>query len=356
MTIDAILQSGVAGGVHGRQAIERERRGVGKDQAIPDEKHPSLAERDLAVVFADQARALRDQQIPSELGVVDRLGDGREHDARQVRVDAGDERCRDHGARHHLIGRDGRLDRVLTDHASIAAATERTSFERTVADGRDARSRALGCATGSAAVSRQALAQPAFAVLPSDCSNERRAAPWRHPRLRARAPLAPRDAASVRGRGDARPGSGCFLARRGTSPCPSRREAVCRGSELAGSAGLGGSKLGVVGRQPIDPFGARDTIDVVQLGTHVSKAQAGPQRPDCHAQHEAHHRHDCADEHAAIEPGDGPRARAKRQRVGIGLRAHDPPFGPTSLRPMRTTCALSPPRRSSAAPKSRSTM
>jgi hypothetical protein len=62
MPIDAILQAGIAGRVSAGQIVERERGRVGQDDAIPDDLNAALPVTDLAVVAAEDARALRDQQ------------------------------------------------------------------------------------------------------------------------------------------------------------------------------------------------------------------------------------------------------------------------------------------------------
>ena len=61
MIIDVVL---------GRNSLRRrplpfqnDRRAVGHDDAIPDEQHARLPECDLAVVLADQPRALRDEEL-----------------------------------------------------------------------------------------------------------------------------------------------------------------------------------------------------------------------------------------------------------------------------------------------------
>jgi hypothetical protein len=62
MIIDAILQPGIAFGVRAGLAFEHDRAAVREDQPVPDQQHAALAEADAAVILADDARALRDQQ------------------------------------------------------------------------------------------------------------------------------------------------------------------------------------------------------------------------------------------------------------------------------------------------------
>src|SRR5207237_2844353 len=62
-----------------------------------------LPEGDVAIIFADQPRTLRDQQKSSCYRVVDILGHLRHHLSGQVGVEAGDQGRCDDGARHELV-------------------------------------------------------------------------------------------------------------------------------------------------------------------------------------------------------------------------------------------------------------
>ena len=78
---------------------------VGHDEPVPDEQHTRLAEGDLAVVLADEARALRDEEVRAGRAVIDILRHLRGDLAGQIGADAGDERRRDDGAGLQDIGR-----------------------------------------------------------------------------------------------------------------------------------------------------------------------------------------------------------------------------------------------------------
>mmetsp|Transcript_1025 Transcript_1025/g.2594 ORF Transcript_1025/g.2594 Transcript_1025/m.2594 type:complete len:409 (+) Transcript_1025:2413-3639(+) len=121
--IDAILQAGVTGRVGAREVVELQRRRVRQDDAVPHHLHAALPVAHLAVVFAQDARALGDQQKLARGRVVDRLRHRDDHVARQVRLDARHQRPGDHRSRHDLIRRDR--------HLQIAgvAGFRRTAFQ-----------------------------------------------------------------------------------------------------------------------------------------------------------------------------------------------------------------------------------
>ena len=93
MVVDLILQARVTLGVGPRLALEHDRAPVGHDEAIPDEEGPRLAEGDLRVVLADEARPLRDLQEFSGRAVVNVLGHLGGDLAGQIGAQAGDQRC-----------------------------------------------------------------------------------------------------------------------------------------------------------------------------------------------------------------------------------------------------------------------
>ena len=109
MPIDAILQAGVAGWVGADQVVELERGCVRQDHPVPHHLHAGLPVAHLAVVAAEDARALRDQQMAAGGRVVDRLRHRGDHVARQVGVDACHQRRRNHRAGHHLVRRGRQL-------------------------------------------------------------------------------------------------------------------------------------------------------------------------------------------------------------------------------------------------------
>ena len=63
MIVDLVLEAGITCGVGARLTLQYDRRAVRHDQPGPDQQHARLAERDLAVIDADQARPLRDEKI-----------------------------------------------------------------------------------------------------------------------------------------------------------------------------------------------------------------------------------------------------------------------------------------------------
>ncbi len=74
MPVDAILETGIAGGVRTNQVVELEGRGVRQDHPLPHHLHAALPIAHLTVVAAQQACTLRDQHVLAGGTVVDRLG------------------------------------------------------------------------------------------------------------------------------------------------------------------------------------------------------------------------------------------------------------------------------------------
>ncbi|MCY1528329.1 hypothetical protein D9M68_634300 [compost metagenome] len=82
--VDTILQAGIAGGVAADQVVELEGRGVRQDHPLPHHLHATLPIAHLAVVAAEQARALGDQHMLTGGAVVDRFGHRGDDIARQI--------------------------------------------------------------------------------------------------------------------------------------------------------------------------------------------------------------------------------------------------------------------------------
>ena len=109
MPVHIVLQPGIARRVGAHQVVQRERRRVRQDDPVPDHLNPALPVADPAVVFAQNARALRDQQELARGRVIDRLRHRGDHVARQIRLDARHQRTGDHRPRHHLVRRSRHL-------------------------------------------------------------------------------------------------------------------------------------------------------------------------------------------------------------------------------------------------------
>ena len=77
---------------------EADRSAIWQNQTGPDQKEAVLADDDVAVVFAEEPRALRDQEVAAGGTVKDVGGDLRGDLARQVGAEPGDERGRNDGA------------------------------------------------------------------------------------------------------------------------------------------------------------------------------------------------------------------------------------------------------------------
>lgn len=120
MVIDTILKAGITLGIGTLKAFEHDGSSIRHDEPVPDQKHPTLAERDLAVILADQAGALRDQQMAPGRAVIDVLRDLRGDLAGKIGLDAGNQRGGDHGSSLHDIGRRFLLYAVGTVRASVS--------------------------------------------------------------------------------------------------------------------------------------------------------------------------------------------------------------------------------------------
>src|ERR1700739_1944451 len=71
MVIDPVLEPGITQRAGGEEVIEDDRTAVRHDEACPDQQQSLLPVCDVAIVFADQPRALRDQQKSPASRVVD---------------------------------------------------------------------------------------------------------------------------------------------------------------------------------------------------------------------------------------------------------------------------------------------
>ncbi len=58
-----VLEAGITCAIGGREVVEDDRRTVRINETGPDEQGPLLPERDQAVLLADEAGALRDQEM-----------------------------------------------------------------------------------------------------------------------------------------------------------------------------------------------------------------------------------------------------------------------------------------------------
>src|SRR3546814_19810215 len=96
--VDLVLEPGIAGGVRRGQVLDHDRGAVRHDDAIPDDERPTLADGDDAVVFADEACTLRDQEIAAGRRVVDVPGDLGDHPSGQIGVEVGDKTDQRNGA------------------------------------------------------------------------------------------------------------------------------------------------------------------------------------------------------------------------------------------------------------------
>src|SRR3546814_8970997 len=64
MPVDPVGETGIALRIGRGHIVDADRRSVGEDNPLPHDERAALPERDVAIVAADQPRALRDQQRP----------------------------------------------------------------------------------------------------------------------------------------------------------------------------------------------------------------------------------------------------------------------------------------------------
>lgn len=62
MIVDLVFQACHAGRIGTGLTVEPDRSATGKDEPVPCKKHTALPGDDLAVILANKARALRDQE------------------------------------------------------------------------------------------------------------------------------------------------------------------------------------------------------------------------------------------------------------------------------------------------------
>ena len=101
MIVDLVLKTRITAGVCPLLSFQNDRSAVRHDQPGPHQQHPRLAECDLAVIDADQARTLRDQLGAASWGIIDIFGDLRCDLSGKIRADACDESGRDDRSRLH---------------------------------------------------------------------------------------------------------------------------------------------------------------------------------------------------------------------------------------------------------------
>ncbi len=119
MLVHAVLQAGISGRIGAGLALENDRAAVRQYQPIPGQQHAGLPGGDLAVIFADQPRPLRDEQDTARRAVIDvgrHLGGNL---TGKIGTDAGDKRSRNDAAGLHDVGR-GRPHQALDAHRALA--------------------------------------------------------------------------------------------------------------------------------------------------------------------------------------------------------------------------------------------
>src|SRR3546814_18987811 len=84
MIVDLVLEARHAGRVGARLAIEPDRPATGKDEPVPRKKYSALPGDNLAVILANEARALRDQENAAGWAVEEIMRDLRAELTRQV--------------------------------------------------------------------------------------------------------------------------------------------------------------------------------------------------------------------------------------------------------------------------------
>ena len=111
MVVHFVGEAGVAALIGSRHLREIHARGVREDEPLPCDLDALLTISGGVLVYADEAAALRDEQVFSGGAVEDVLTDLGEDRSRQVRVDPADENGGNHASRHHRVRRCGRVKR-----------------------------------------------------------------------------------------------------------------------------------------------------------------------------------------------------------------------------------------------------
>jgi hypothetical protein len=119
VVVHAILEPSIACLVGAGHSFQHDGSIVGQDEAVPDQQDAPLAEADAAVVGADQARTLRDEQMPARRAVEDVCRDLGSDLARQVRAEPGEQRRGDDAAGPDDEGARRRLEAVRRGRAPV---------------------------------------------------------------------------------------------------------------------------------------------------------------------------------------------------------------------------------------------
>ena len=125
MIIDLVFKTGISCGIGTGLAFEHDGASVRQNKPGPDQEYAGLPKRDLAVVTADQSRALRNQQRATRRRIKDGIGHLRGDLPRQIRAEARDE-CRGNKGDLYRRGielsgdKQCRFNRYLC-HTSVAA-------------------------------------------------------------------------------------------------------------------------------------------------------------------------------------------------------------------------------------------
>ena len=127
VVVDLVLQAGIPCRIGCRQVVDENRTAVRHDDPLPDQEGPSLAEGDDAVIGADQPRSLRDEELrPVRCHRRSPYLGG--HQPGEVRVDPSQQARRYHRSRHHLVGRDGILDRIRVVVGAVGLLVGKSSL------------------------------------------------------------------------------------------------------------------------------------------------------------------------------------------------------------------------------------
>src|SRR6266436_2013648 len=124
MLIDLVFEAGEALSVSAGLTLQHDGAAVRHDQPRPDQEYTVLAEGDLAVIGADELRALRDQQEPAARAVIDVLGHLRGDLARKIGTNAGDECSRNYCPGLDHVAGNGIFQAIRADGLAINRAVE----------------------------------------------------------------------------------------------------------------------------------------------------------------------------------------------------------------------------------------
>jgi hypothetical protein len=118
-------KTGLSGRIGPRLPVEMDRSSVGKNEPIPHQENPALPRRHFAVIFADETRALRDEQQRAGRAVIDILRDLRRDLTRKVGMNRRDQGSGDDASGLQYARRAGFPDSFRTLRCPVSVPSKK---------------------------------------------------------------------------------------------------------------------------------------------------------------------------------------------------------------------------------------